>query len=59
MKTTINAELAEPASFDRLRPSAHGEPFDSSLILSQSKDEHLAEDRHVEPMRFPRVLRRM
>ena len=28
---------------------AHGEPFDSPLILSLSKDERLAQDRPVEP----------
>ena len=29
--------------------SARGEPFDSPLILSLSKDERLAQDRLVEP----------
>jgi len=47
--TTLNAELAEHASFDRLRMSAHGELFDSSLTLSLSKGERLAQDMLVEP----------
>jgi hypothetical protein len=36
---TSTAEHAGPASFDTLRMGAHGEPFDSPLILSLSKDE--------------------
>ena len=40
---------ARRSSFDRLRMSAHGEPFDSPLILSPSKDERLAQDELVEP----------
>ena len=37
--------------------SARGEPFDSPLILSLSKDERLAQDRLVEPPAKPLVLR--
>src|SRR5438128_8693524 len=37
--------------------SARGEPFDSPLILSLSKDERLAQDRLVEPRAKPLVLR--
>jgi hypothetical protein len=46
---TSTAEHAGAASFDTLRMSAYGEPFDSPLILSLSKDERLAQDRPVEP----------
>ena len=34
---------------DNRLSAADGEPFDSPLILSLSKDEHLAQDRPVEP----------
>jgi hypothetical protein len=50
--TTLNAELAETAWFDKLTMSAHPERFDSPLTLSPSKSEHPAQDRRVEGCLF-------
>ena len=46
--TAARRLTAGTAWFDKLTMSAHPEPFDLPLILSLSKDEHLAQDERVE-----------